>query len=52
MSEHFIIVFDLKINKQVVLYFETKEQKDKKLKQIKKYLGRYIIIEDSSIYDD
>lgn len=52
MTDYFIIVFDLKLNKQVVKYYETKEKMLKDKKIIQKYLGRYIIVEDSTIYED
>lgn len=52
MTDYFIVVFDLKLNKQIVKYYETEEKmlKDKKIMQ--KYLGRYIIVEDSTIYKE
>lgn len=48
MSDYYLVLFDLKLNKQVVKYYETEFKKDKAKRQIKKYLGRYIILEDSS----
>lgn len=52
MTDYFIIIFDLKLNKQIVKYYETEEKmlKDKKIMQ--KYLRRYIIVEDSTIYKE
>lgn len=52
MTDYFIIIFDLKLNKQVIKYYETEEKMLKDKKIIQKYLGRYIIVEDSTIYKD
>lgn len=48
MTDIYLVLFDLKENKQVVKYFETEFEKDKEKRRIKKYLGRYLILEDSS----
>lgn len=52
MTDYFIILFDLKLNKQIIKYYETEEELIKDKLRIKKYLGRYIIVEDSTIYKD
>lgn len=48
MTDFYLVLFDLKLNKQVTKYYETEFKKDKDKYRIKKYLGRYIILEDSS----
>lgn len=52
MTDYFIVLFDLKLNKQIVKYYKTEAAMIKDKYVIKKYLGRYIIVEDSTIYKD
>lgn len=48
MTDFWLVLFDLKTNKQETRYFETEYKKDKEKYRIKKYLGRYLILADSS----
>lgn len=48
MTDYYLVLFDLKENKQVTKYFETEFDKDKYKYRIQHYLSRYIIIEDST----
>lgn len=48
MTDYWLLVFDLKLNKQTTLYYETEFEKDKAKRNIQKYKARYIIMEDSS----
>lgn len=52
MTDYFLILFDLKLNKQIVKYYNTEEAMIKDKYIISKYLGRYIIVEDSTIYKE
>lgn len=52
MTDYFLILFDLKLNKQIVKYYNTEEDMIKDKYIISKYLGRYIIVEDSTIYKE
>lgn len=47
MTDYYLVLFDTYTNKQFTKYFETEFKKDK-YKRYLKYIGRYIILEDSS----
>ena len=47
MTDYWIILFDLKMNKQFTKYFDCEFELDK-YKRYLKHLGRYIILECST----
>lgn len=49
MTDYWLVLFDLKLNKEETRYYETEYKKDKEKYRLKKYLFmRYLILEDSS----
>lgn len=48
MTDYWLVLWDLKENKQITKYYETEFKKDKDKLRIKKFLGRYLILSDST----
>lgn len=48
MTDYWLVLFDLKENKQFTQYYETEFKKDNARYQIEHYKKRYLVLADSS----